>query len=265
MTLWKMIQDHTQYLLNKDHQHHRWQPKNSWTLFQDYQDAQDKQQMQYPLTPKSKWKMLTNYWNFQNRSVQTFGYVYLNTNGQNHGPIWKTQLSLLNEICTVILWQDYGDKSNSRKFYLNVFGKKFRIGNVYSLTEKKGLFLSVYVDEMKLAGKKQNINPTWKILMKDVDLGEPTSFLDHVYLGCTQRECKINKNIVDNYISMFESRISAWTIEKYQKQKPRRNLMPKRYPHGPMTWKVMPRNACKDIANWQIKRRNNFSKSRRHA
>ena len=34
--------------------------------------------------------------------------------------------------------------------------------------------------------------------MKDVDLGEPTSFLDHVYLGCTQRECKISKNIVDN-------------------------------------------------------------------
>ena len=35
---------------------------------------------------------------------------------------------------------------------------------------------------MKLAGKEQNINPTWKVLMKDIDLGEPTSFLDHVYL-----------------------------------------------------------------------------------
>ena len=35
-----------------------------------------------------------------------------------------------------------------------------------------GLFLSVYVDDIKLAGKKQNIDPTWKILMKDVELGE---------------------------------------------------------------------------------------------
>ena len=35
--------------------------------------------------------------------------------------------------------------------------------------------------------------------MKDVDLGEPTSFLDHVYLGCTQRECQIRKDIVDNW------------------------------------------------------------------
>ena len=42
---------------------------------------------------------------------------------------------------------------------------------------EKGLFLSVYVDDKKeLAGNKQNISPTWKILMKDVDLGEPTSY-----------------------------------------------------------------------------------------
>ena len=50
--------------------------------------------------------------------------------------------------------------------------------------------------------------------MKDVDLGEPTSSLDHVYLGCTQRECQISKDIVDNDGSMFESRISAGATEK---------------------------------------------------
>ena len=74
---------------------------------------------------------------------------------------------------------------------------------------EKGLFLSVYVDDKKLAGKKQNIDPMWKLLNKEVDLGEPTSFLDHVYLGCTQRQCQISKDIVDNYRTMFESRISA--------------------------------------------------------
>ena len=74
---------------------------------------------------------------------------------------------------------------------------------------EKGLFLSVYVDDIKLAGKKQNLDPMWKVLNKEVDLGEPTSFLDHVYLGCTQRQCEISKDIVDNYRTMFESRISA--------------------------------------------------------
>ena len=54
----------------------------------------------------------------------------------------------------------------------------------------------------------------WKLLNKEDDLGEPTSFLDHVYLGCTPRQCEISKNTVDNYRAMFESRISAGETEK---------------------------------------------------
>ena len=68
----------------------------------------------------------------------------------------------------------------------------------------------MYVDDIKLAGKKQNLDPMWKVL-NDVDLGEPTSFLDHVYLGCTQRK---SEDIVGNYRTMFESRISAGRLEK---------------------------------------------------
>ena len=67
---------------------------------------------------------------------------------------------------------------------------------------------------LKLAGKKQNLDPMWKQLNKEVDLGEPTSFLDHENLGCTQRQCEISKNTVDNYRTMFESRISAERVEK---------------------------------------------------
>ena len=50
---------------------------------------------------------------------------------------------------------------------------------------KQRLFLSVYVDDIKMAGKKQNMSSMWKKLMKNVDLDEPTSCLDHVNLGCT--------------------------------------------------------------------------------
>ena len=79
---------------------------------------------------------------------------------------------------------------------------------------EKGLFLSVYVDDIKLAGKKQNLDPMWKLLNKEVDLGEPSSFLDDVYLGCTQRQREASEGIVDNYRTMFESRISAGRVEK---------------------------------------------------
>ena len=78
----------------------------------------------------------------------------------------------------------------------------------------KGLFLSVFVDDIKLAGKKQNLDPMWKVLNKEVDLGEPTSFFDHEYLGCTLIQCEISKDIVANYRTMFESRISAGATEK---------------------------------------------------
>ena len=54
----------------------------------------------------------------------------------------------------------------------------------------------------------------WKVRNKQVDFGEPTSFLDHVYLGCTQRQCELSKDIVDNYRTMFGSRISAGGTEK---------------------------------------------------
>ena len=94
---------------------------------------------------------------------------------------------------------------------------KFPIENAYSclfVHREKGWFLAVHVDDIKLAGKKHNIDPMWKLLNKEVDLGEPTYFLDHVCLGCTQRQCEISKDIVDNYRTMFESRISAGDTEK---------------------------------------------------
>ena len=70
-----------------------------------------------------------------------------------------------------------------------------------------------------MAGKTENIDPMWKVLMKDIDFGEPTSFLDHVFLGCTQRECQISKDIVENHRSMFESRIYAGATEKLSETK----------------------------------------------
>ena len=55
---------------------------------------------------------------------------------------------------------------------------------------RKVFSFSVFVDDLKLAGKKHNIDPMWKVLNKEVDLGE------------------------DNYRNMFESRISAEGLEK---------------------------------------------------
>ena len=219
--------DSGSYTVFKDHQHHKWRQQKSWTFCQDYWDAQDKQQMRYPLTLRTKWKMHRRYWKFQSQNVQIFGYVYQNTNGQNHGPVWKTQLFLLT---ASVRWS---------------LG---RTGMGTAIWE-------VCVFDFKLAGKMRNFSPTWKILMKDVDVGEPTSFLDHVYLGCTQRECQISMDIVENCRCSNQGFLLVLQ-KNWLKQSRGRNLMLKRYLHGPTTWKVMRRNVWKDIANL---RKNNWT------
>ena len=152
-----------------------------------------------------------------------------------------------------------------------VMGKVFRESSFWTLLGKvsnceclfvnreKGLFLSVNVDDVKLAGKKENIDPMCKVPMKEGDLGEPTSFLDHGYLGCTQRECETSKGMVDNVRNMFES---------LQEQKKSclilRNLV-HTFPHGPVIWKVMQRNVWNDVATWRTKPPSNCTKLQLHA
>ena len=109
--------------------------------------------------------MHQNYWKFQNRSVQTFGFVYHDTNGQHHGPVWKTQSFLLSEILTVIFWKDcWGTaiRESSLKYGL----EKVPNWECLFVNREKVLFLSVYVDDIKLARKKQNRSPTWSSLME---------------------------------------------------------------------------------------------------
>ena len=100
-----------------------------------------------------------------------------------------------------------------------------------------------------MAGKRQNMVPMWKKLMKNVDIDEPTSFLDHVYLGCTQRECNPNDTISEQYTKMFQSRISAGATEK---------LPGWRGPTYDM--EDMLKNALSDTANWQKRRWSNCKK-----
>ena len=84
----------------------------------------------------------------KNRNVQTFGFVYYDTNGLNHGPVSKTQSFLLSGGWHKIGWKE-------TKYWSDV-----------------------------------------ESTQQEVDVGEPTSFLDHVYLGCTQRQCEISKDVV---------------------------------------------------------------------
>ena len=89
-----------------------------------------------------------------------------------------------------------------------------------------------------------------KLLNKEVVMGEPTSFLDHVHLGCTQRQCEISKDIVGTYGTMFEFRISAGATERLP------SVETPKIPRGLTRWKVMPQSVWNAFVNWKTKQRN---------
>ena len=91
-------------------------------------------------------------------------------------PVVPLERNLYGHPLAGLLWE-----RQFEKVLLKYGWEEIPNGECLFVHREKGLYLSVYVDDMKLSGKKQNFDPMWKVLNKEVDLGEPTSFLDHVY------------------------------------------------------------------------------------
>ena len=62
---------------------------------------------------------------------------------------------------------------------------------------EKGLFLSVYVDDIKLAGKKPNVEPMWKLPNKEVDWENQHLSVIMYTWAALKDKCEISKDIVD--------------------------------------------------------------------
>ena len=58
---------------------------------------------------------------------------------------------------------------------------------MYVHREKK-LWLSIYVDDLKMAGLETNIKPIWEELKLLMKLEPPKAMAKNIYLGCGQRD-----------------------------------------------------------------------------
>ena len=58
------------------------------------------------------------------------------------------------------------------------------------------IFLSVHVEDIKMVREKEHLGPTWTILRREIDLEDPTPWLNQEYLGCTQREAEADHRAV---------------------------------------------------------------------
>ena len=68
----------------------------------------------------------------------------------------------------------------------------------------KQLFLSCYVDDYKMAGKKENIAPMWESLRKEgIDLEPPVPLHKNVYLDCGQKVLQPDLEMIKNKCEML--------------------------------------------------------------
>ena len=125
---------------------------------------------------------------------------------------------------------------------------------------EKGLFLSLYVDDVKLAGKKQKIDPMWKVLMKEVDVGEPTSLTIFIWFA-------LNENAKRAKIlwTITEMCLNPESLQQQKKNYFVQGNLAQTSLHGPMIWKVMQRNVWSDTASWRTKQPSNCTKLQLHA
>ena len=152
-----------QYSPNKDLQHLKWQQLRSWISFPDFRVAMDKQQTQYRLTHKWKWKMFTNV--IENSKIGVSRHLDSSTDDTNGPNSWSSMEDpvvsswkriLYGHPLAGLLWERQFEKI---LLWEHGWEKIPKLGVLINKPRNE-LFFSVHVDDIKLAGNIQNINPT---------------------------------------------------------------------------------------------------------
>ena len=170
-------------------------------------------------------------------------YVCQNARGLNHGPVWKIQSFFLSGIYTVILYQDYYGKGNSRKFFWKRMGKIPHWECLF-VNREKGLFLSVYGGRNQNGRKETQYGPNVENSHERRWFGRaniiPWPCLFRLHSTRMQKKTKILWTITGlclnprehfHYSENSEANISSWSYDMEGHAK----------------------NAWKDVANWPNK------------
>ena len=101
----------------------------------------------------------------------------------------------------------------------------------------------------------------WKVLRKEVALGEPTSFLTMFIWVALNENAKRGKILW----TITEICLSPGSLQEQKKNYLVHGNLAQTSPHGPMILKVIQRNVRSDIASWRTKHTSNCAKLQLHA
>ena len=100
-------------------------------------------------------------------------------------PVVRLRLNLYGHPLAGLFWEQHCSKAILKCGFEAVTGWECLYKH-----NKEQLFLSVYVDDFKMAGNKKNLSNMWKRLGELLDIDTPTAFRENVYLGCGQQDIK---------------------------------------------------------------------------
>ena len=153
--------------LNKDRQRPKWQPQKSLTLYPDCHDVQDNLVDAVSVFTQVQMEDASTLLRISKSecpdlSIRPPKHIWSKSWCSMDDPVVLLEKNLYGHPLAGLLWERQLEKVINCKCLL--------------VDRARELFLSVYVDDVKLADKTENIKPTWKIMMKNVDV-----------VGCTQR------------------------------------------------------------------------------
>ena len=160
-------------------------------------------------------------------------------------------------------WSSFGRTVMGKAIWENPIAARlwegFQLGMLIRTAWKRIILICVCGWHKNWLERNKTVFRCGKYWIKKLIWGEPTSFLDHVYFGCTQRQCEISKDI--------------WTTtepcsnREFQREEQRNyhSLKIFVFLHCLMTWLVMQRSVWNDIVSWRTRLHNNSTKYLLHA
>ncbi len=114
-------------------------------------------------------------------------------------PVCKLRLNLYGHPLAGLLWEKHCQAAVFKHGFTKVQGWECLYKN-----PTQQLFLSIYVDDFKMAGNANNISPMWAKLKQDLALEDPVPFNDATYLGCTQKSSPVCQKTVEDKKELFD-------------------------------------------------------------
>jgi hypothetical protein len=95
------------------------------------------------------------------------------------------------------------------------------------------VFLSIYVDDFRMAGQAANLPVMWELLRRGLDLDPPTKSATNTYLGCNQQVTTVTDQTIQSKTELFQRLLhpepSPITTEETTQTKPKKKSTPKRH------------------------------------